>query len=215
MNTIFKFYFQTWMFWGIAAAFATTVLWQELKRWRQTLFTILWSLVIAAALVYPVLMLLNKTNSFKPQQWTLDGNAYLQVYHPDELLAMNWLDTQPLGNIVEAWGGSYTEFARVSEQTGFPTVLGWWGHEEQWRGGWYAEILSRQNAIKQLYESSSWVDTDEIIATYDIRYIYVGYLETSTYHVSLDKFNQHLKTVYQNQTVTIYEVPDEYRRVNP
>jgi YYY domain-containing protein len=215
MNTIFKFYFQTWMFWGIAAAFATTVLWNELKKWRHALFMLLWILVIGSALIYPCVMLLNKTNSFNPQQWTLDGNAYLQIYHPDELLAMNWLRTQPQGIIAEAVGDSYTEFARVSEQTGFPAVLGWPGHEDQWRGGWYTEIDNRKKEIQNLYETSSWVDADEIIATYDIRYIYVGYLETTAYHLSLDKFNQHLKTVYQNQTVIIYEVPDEFRRVNP
>jgi YYY domain-containing protein len=215
MNTIFKFYFQTWMFWGIAAAFATTVLWNELKKWRHALFTILWSLVIAAALVYPAMMVLNKTNSFKPQQWTLNGNAYLQLYHPDEVLAMNWLDTQPIGTVSEAVGGSYSEFARVSEQTGFPTVIGWVGHEQQWRGGWYTEIDQRQKDIQRLYETTSWLDAYQVIAEYNIRYVYVGYLEESTYHVSLNKFSQNLKVVYQNQSVTIYEVPEEYQRVNP
>ena len=39
MNTIFKFYFQAWILWAIAAAFATVVLWYELRKWRHTLFT--------------------------------------------------------------------------------------------------------------------------------------------------------------------------------
>ena len=214
MNTIFKFYFQTWMLWGIAAAFATTILWHELRKWRHTLFTILWVLVIGAALVYPCVMLLNKTNSFKPQQWTLDGNAYIQVYHPDEYLAMNWLKSQPMGVVAEAVGGSYTEYARVSEQTGFPTVLGWPFHEYQWRGG-YTEVGNREQDIKTLYETNDWIQADTIIAEYNIRYIYVGYLENSSYHVSSSKFDQNLQVVYQNQSVTIYEVPTVYRRVSP
>ena len=213
MNTIFKFYFQTWVFWGITAAFATVVLWNELKKWRHTLFTIAWVVVIAAALIYPAVMLLNKTNSFRPQQWTLDGNAYLQASIPDEVLAMNWLQGQTTGVIVEAVGDSYSDYARVSEHTGFPTVLGWRGHELQWRGG-ATEMGNRQQDVQTLYETSDWTKASAIIAQYNIRYIYVGNLETSSYHVSAAKFDQYLKVVYQNQTVTIYEVPDEYRRVS-
>jgi uncharacterized membrane protein len=214
MNTIFKFYFQTWLFWGMAAAFASVVLWSELKSWKHSLFTLSWLLLIGSALVYPSLMILNKTNSFQPQTWTLNGNAYIQNYRPDEALAMDWLKTQSQGIISEAVGGSYSEYARVSEQTGFPTVLGWWGHESQWRGG-NTEIGSRQQDIKNLYESVNWVEAETIIDKYDIQYIYVGYLENTTYQVSLTKFDQNLKVVYQNQSVTIYEVPQEFRRVAP
>ncbi|MHC1740876.1 MAG: DUF2298 domain-containing protein [Anaerolineaceae bacterium] len=214
MNTIFKFYFQAWMFWGIAAAFSTAVLWHELKKWRYFLFTLLWTIIIIAGLAYPALMLLNKTNAFQPQQWTLDGNAYLRIYHPDELLAMNWLKNQSIGNLSEAVGGSYSEYARVSEQTGFPTILGWPGHEGQWRGG-YSEVGNRQQDIKTLYETENWIEAETILSRYDIRYVYLGNLEASTYKVSAGKFDQNLKVVYQNQTVTIYEVPDELRRINP
>ena len=214
MNTIFKFYFQTWMFWGIAAAFATTVLWHNLKKWRHTAFTLLWALVITAALVYPITMLLNKTNSFKPQQWTLNGNAYITISNSDEALALDWLRNQPMGVIAEAVGGSYSTYARVSEQTGLPAVLGWPGHESQWRGG-STEMGNRQQDIKLLYETNDWIEADTIIARYDIRYIYIGNLENSSYHVSLDKFNENTKVVYQNQTVAIYEVPEEFRRINP
>jgi uncharacterized membrane protein len=210
MNTIFKFYFQTWMFWGIAAAFGTVVLWSELKRWKHTLFSIGWIVIILAALVYPCAMLINKTNSLRPTQWTLDGNAYFKLFHPDDALAINWLKEQPMNIVSEAVGGSYTEYARVSEQTGFPTVIGWPGHESQWRGG-ATEMGSRQQDIKTLYETDDWLKAETIIAEYNIHYIFVGYLENTTYKVSLSKFNTNLKVVYQNQTVTIYQVPDEVK----
>ena len=210
MNTIFKFYYQAWMFWGITAAFATVVLWNELKKWKNVLFSVIWIVVIGSALVYPSLMILNKTNSFKPQIWTLNGNAYINLYRPDEDLAMNWLKTQTRGTIAEAVGGSYTEYARVSEQTGFPAVLGWPGHEGQWRGG-YTEVGSREQEIKTLYESINWDEVKTIISRYGIRYIYVGYLENSTYTVSTKKFDDNLKVIYQNNSVVIYEVPEQLR----
>jgi uncharacterized membrane protein len=42
---------------------------------------------------------------------------------------------------------------------------------------------------------------------YDVRYVYLGSLERSTYQVNTEKFDQMLNIVYQNGEVTIYEVP--------
>ena len=214
MNTIFKFYFQTWMFWGVAAAFATATLWHELKGWRNWLFTFVWSVFILAALAYPTIMILNKTNSFQPSEWTLNGNAYVQKYTPDEALAMDWLKTAPMGVVVEAVGGSYSEYARVSEQTGLPSVLGWPGHELQWRGG-SGEMGSRQDDIKIIYQSTNWDEVFTLIQKYNIRYIYIGSLERNTYQLSMSKFDANLTPAYQNGTVTIYEIPESMRSSKP
>ena len=54
--------------------------------------------------------------------------------------------------MAEAVGGSYSGYACVSRLSGYPTVLGWPGHELQWRGGG-EEIGSRENDIQQLYEA--------------------------------------------------------------
>ena len=125
MNTIFKFYFQAWVFWSLAAAFISVELLSTLKRWRYMIFSLFWAVLILAGLAYPVLMVLNKTNNFSPAVWTLDGNEYISRYTPDEYLAMQWLSDKDTGIVAEAVGGSYTDFARVSTRTGFPTVLGW------------------------------------------------------------------------------------------
>ena len=47
----------------------------------------------------------------------------------------------------------------------------------------------------------------DIINRYDIRYIVVGNLERSTYRVNEEKFNSFLKPIYQQGSITIYEVP--------
>ena len=49
----------------------------------------------------------------------------------------------------------------------------------------------------------------EILKKYDIRYVYVGDLERSTYPVQEAKFQQNLIQVFQQGNVTIYEVPQE------
>jgi uncharacterized membrane protein len=195
------------MFWGIAAAYATVVLWNELKEWKGILFSIAWTVMFLGAMVYPTYSLLYQTNSFKPSVWTLDGNENFRLYQANEMAAIDWLADAPDGIVAEAVGGSYTEFARVSEQTGKQTVLGWPGHELQWRGG-MTEIGSREEDIKTLYQIDAWEVAQEIIATYDIRYIYLGNQEKSAYNVNSDKFENHLVVVYQNETVKIYQVPD-------
>jgi uncharacterized membrane protein len=108
--------------------------------------------------------------------------------------------------VAEAIGGSYTGYARISTYTGLQTVLGWPGHEAQWRGD-AAPQGSRNDAIIRLYSTTRWDEAQTIIDRYDIRYIYVGQLEYGSMPVKEEKFRAHLKTVFQQGGVTIYEVP--------
>ena len=197
MNTIFKFYFQAWIFWSIAVAFISVELFNALKRWRYMLFSIFWVILITAGMAYPVLMVLNKTNNFSPAVWTLDGNEYISRYTPDDYLAMQWLRERDTGIIAEAVGGSYTDFARISTRTGFPTVLGWPGHESQWRGG-ATEMGSRAEEIARLYETDFGDEAVLIVEKYKIRYIYLGNLERMQYNVNQSKFDTLFDMIYSN-----------------
>ncbi|MGD0707221.1 MAG: DUF2298 domain-containing protein [Anaerolineaceae bacterium] len=206
INTIFKFYFEGWISWGLAAAFASYVLWNVARKQKWgMIFAAVWCLVIAAALVYTVLGLNTFTNGFHPSTLSLDGTAF---YSSDELAGVNWLDSAPYGVVAESVGGSYSAYARVSELSGLPTVLGWTGHESQWRGG-EKEKGNREADIELLYRTNDWPTALAILQKYDIRYVYVGDLEHSTYHVVVSKFQEHLSVAYQNTSVTIYQVPDD------
>lgn len=205
MNTIFKFYFQAWIFWGIAAAFASADLFSRLKGWKLWFFNLAWIATLLAGLAYPGIMILKKTNAFNPNVWTLDGNAYIALYNPDDYAAIQWLKDQPVGIVLEAVGGSYTDYARVSTRTGFPTVLGWPGHEGQWRGG-YEEVGSREGDVRQIYETQDSVLAANLLDLYQVRYIYIGSLESNLYQVDAAKFESTLPLVYQNDGVRIFEV---------
>ncbi len=207
MNTIFKFYFQAWMFWALAVAFISVELLHTLKRWRYMVFSVVWTLLIIGGLAYPVLMVLNKTNNFNPAVWTLDGNEYIARYTPDDYAGMVWLSDKGLGVVAEAVGGSYTDYARVSTRTGFPTVLGWPGHESQWRGG-ATEMGSRYEDIARLYETDFQDEAVSILQKYNIRYVFLGNLERIQYNVNQSKLDSMLDTVYSNDSVIIYEVPE-------
>jgi uncharacterized membrane protein len=110
--------------------------------------------------------------------------------------------------VCEAVGGQYTGYARISTFSGLPSVLGWPGHVSQWRGG-AREIGSRLTDIDTIYGTSDWQTTLDLLKKYNIRYIYLGDMERSTYRVNEVKFTQHLSIIYQVGLITIYEVSEE------
>jgi YYY domain-containing protein len=231
MNTIFKFYYQAWMLWSLAAAFGVAILLQNLRGPWKWIYRIGLTLVLFMALVYPVLGLLTKTDNFQipafnqnletaraagdksPWQtaarvWTLDGGAFFDRVYPDDMSAAAWLSTASYGIIVEASkpDASYTDYSFISTYSGLPTVLGWPMHEGQWRGSFEPQG-TRQDDIRRLYETSSWAEAQTILSQYGIHYVCVGTLERSTYHLNESKFQQHLTPVFQQGQVVIYEVP--------
>ncbi len=86
-----------------------------------------------------------------------------------------------------------------------PTVLGWDNHEGQWRD--QSLQGTRHQDIETLYSTPDWFTAQQIIARYNIRYIYIGNLERNTYAINEEKFNLFLKVVFQQGNVTIYEAP--------
>lgn len=208
MNTIFKFYYQTWVVWSLAAAYAVTVLFTALTTKWKWLLRIAIVGVLLTGFAYPAFGVWYKTGKFNTAEMTLDGNAHLERYNPDEMEAIRWLRQAPLGNVVEAVGGSYNAaFARVSTLSGQPTLLGWPGHESQWRGG--DELFrGRAEDIETIYRSAGWNEILPILQRYQVRYIFVGGAENSTYKVNTAKFDANLRPVFQNAGATIYEVPE-------
>jgi hypothetical protein len=225
MNTIFKFYFQSWTFWSVAGAYALIQLWRRAspspsqhagvgqRNGRSLPFVspalgALSALLLAAGLVYTPLAVWTKTAGFQPYGGaTLDASAHLQSESPEDAAAIAWVDASLHdGPLAEAVGGQYSDFARVSTNTGIPTVLGWPGHEGQWRGG-YSEVGSREADIGELYRTTKWDVAQAILERYGIRYVYYGDLERMSYEtVGLAKFEEHLRVIYHTEGVSIFAV---------
>jgi uncharacterized membrane protein len=206
MNTIFKFYYHAWILLSVCAAYAFIRVMSEAKGRGWAIMKAGMVIILIASLVYAPIMLDIKTNGFGTlQSRTLDGNQYFKDYYPDEAQAIEWLSLKDVGVVAEAIGGSYTGYARVSILSGFPTVLGWPGHESQWRGG-DAEMGTRFEDINLLYATNDWSTAEVIIQEYGIRYIFIGNLERDTYHVSEAKFRQNLSLIYEKGSVVIFEV---------
>ncbi len=220
MNTIFKFYYQAWVVWAIAAAFGTWLLLQALKPVGKTLFGVGVALVVALGLIYPALATTTITDNWKgttrdlegKQYATLDGTAYmLTTPRAADYEAIKFLNATVKGRpvVAEAVGGSYSEYARVAAHTGLPTVIGWPFHELQWRGD--AEAFGgREDKIRVLYQAPTWTEAQPILDEFNIQYVYVGPMETGLYGADgLGKFARFMKVIYQADGVTIYERVDK------
>jgi len=232
INTVFKFYYQAWMLWSLAAAYGIAVLVQKLHGGWNIVFQVGLVLLLLVALTYPVLGILTRTDNFRLDRafslldtifndneegaktlarqelnslWTLDYFNMVKRQNPDEAAAIRWLQSAPDGVVAEAIGGSYSGYARVSTLTGLPTVLGWPGHESQWRGGGEPQG-SRQSDIETLYATPDWQTASEIIKRYNIRYVFVGNLERGE-ALREEKFQRNMQPAFQQGTVVIYEAP--------
>ena len=213
INTTFKFYYQAWLLWAIAAAYACAVLVLVPRRPWNLIYRGVLILIMMVGLTYTIFGLWTKTSGFKPAMgFTLDGTAYLLEQSPNEMSAIVWLSAAPAGVVAEAVGGSYSVYGRVSALSGQPTVLGWDFHETQWRG---SSLLlgSRQSDIRRLYCTRDWNEAQEIIDLYEIRYIFVGNLERSDFAqacpggVNEVKFMRNLAVAFQQGEVKIYLAP--------
>lgn len=206
MNTIFKFYYQAWMLWSLAASFGIAVLWSSLRSLRGILFKTFVVLLLLVGVAYPVMAFPNKTNNFNV--FSLDDFDRVRRDTVDEADAMQFLMNADYGVVAEASlnTASYSGYSRISTYTGLPAVLGWPMHEGQWRGT-YEPQGSRQDDLTMLYTTPDWFTARSIIDTYGIRYIVIGYLERTTYTVNELKFYENLTIVFQNPSVTIYEAP--------
>jgi YYY domain-containing protein len=213
MNTLFKFYYQAWVIWGTAAAFATWALWQ--RAWRRPSLAVAWSvpalLLGLGALVYP-LATLGWGQAWFSGPPALDGLAFLQESAPDEAAALVWIarNTQPRDIVLTAAGSSYDDATgRVAAVTGRPTLLGWSGsHERLWRRRSpevLDEIAARERDIPVIYTTTSPAVARQLLERYHVQYLFVGPAERRLYGgPGLDKFDAFLELVFQQGQVRIY-----------
>lgn len=138
----------------------------------------------------------------------LDGLAYLKNQNVEDYAAINWMNQNITGQpiIVEAQGDSYTDYERISANTGLPTILGWTVHEWLWRGS-YDIPAPRIEEVKTIYETADPQVAAYILQKYKTRFVYVGSLERQKYpNLSEDKFKLLGKVVFEKNNSRLYKL---------
>ncbi len=206
LNTVFKFYYQSWILFGASALFALDYLWR-----RARLATLVagagYAAMLAVALLFPYYGIRSRALEYG-QPPTLNGITHYENTLPGELAALTWLRENVEGTpvIVEAVGGQYSPqgHGRVSATTGLPTLVGWAGHQYQWRGDTPVPA-ERESAVEAIYTSNDWEQTASLLDRYNVALIYVGPLERNTYgQNAAEKFEGRLEVAYANDSVIIY-----------
>ena len=221
-NTVFKFTYQAWVLLSIGIPCllaATGPGWARLHWSIRRAWQVGGVILCGLGCLYPVLATYEKTNHFRSAENggaaylpTLDGLAYVAARYPDEYAALHWIQqhVEPQAVILEATGAPYSFFGRVAGSTGRPTVLGWGNHEALWRDQTWQSIMARQQEIEAIYNAFDKRLMRDLLAKYQVAYVYVGVLERETYNAAgLAAFAANFPIAYANAGVTIYQVAEK------
>lgn len=230
-NTIFKFYYQVWLLWGTLTPFA---LWYIVARTGGArrvgggVAAAIFALLLVGAGVYPALALrdlgLGPARSLAaptPREQTEAGREAIAWLRANAAPGSVILEAAKIENpqdvaagAAPVCGGSYNGegYAGVSAASGLPTVLGWVGHEQQWRGGdpaAAAQLTPRCADVTTIYSTADVSEARRLLDKYGVRYVYVGGLERATYPpAGLAKLEQiGAPTSFGQGEVTIYALP--------
>jgi YYY domain-containing protein len=194
--------------WLLVCLFAILFLWLLIKLGRGSssrALGVLGIISLVLGLIYPVNMIWNKTNGFAPLHgFSLDGTLSQRKMNADLFAGIDWMRSAPYGVIAEAARDDYSLYNPYSTFTGYPSVLGWPGHEDQWRGG-PALADQREADLLSLYATRDWEKAKEILNKYEVKYLVLGDLERQTYPVVPEKFEQNMKIVFQQGNMQIFQ----------
>jgi uncharacterized membrane protein len=194
-----------------------------MQRGVESLWGVGLLLLLLASAVYPLAGTYARTNHYTQRVNSLDGINYLQNctipecdYNTSgDYAAIRWLNSNVSGNpvIVEAVGDDYSSYGRISAFTGLPTIMGWVGHEYQWRVNWLnkdqnaVDFNSRGGDVISIYTDPHPAVVLNLLARYHAQYLYVGQLEQLKYQkADLHRFAAFMQVVYSANGVTIYKV---------
>jgi uncharacterized membrane protein len=174
-------------------------------------FALLSLILMMGSALFPFAGVYAKTGGFSHPAPTLDTTAYVTRGIPDVMAAVEWVqqNTMPDEIVLEAKGGSYdAQHNRMSAMTGRATLLGWDGHERQWRGEAYGKMAQgRPEAIEKIYRTASPEEISAILEEWGIDYVFVGPSEIELYGITpfrLEEIGAGMDTVFSQGQVRIF-----------
>jgi len=168
MNTVFKAYFQGWMLLALALPVLVRVA-ATTRRARA---------VLLAVLVVPALphLLSAASAPFSGRPLGLDGLRWMAA--GDRALVRALRHEPPGTSLVEAVGGAYTEYARLSAASGVPALLGWANHEGVWRGDSITpELERRRGLVDAIYHAGDPGEIRRLVEEAGVDLVAIGALE--------------------------------------
>ena len=208
MNTIFKFHYQVWIVFSITSGISLKFLLEYNLRNITRIILSISFLILATSNIYFVtasyLTKIKESSNLNPNlssinQLENDTNKY-------ELIKYLRLNSNHNDVIIETKGKSYTNDSQISSESRIPTILGWVGHQLQWRSN-HSDIYNREEDIDTFYISNDSQEIINIINKYSITMIILGPNEIEKYNInSLNKFLNISEIIYKNNDYTLLKV---------
>jgi len=203
-NTMFKFTYEAFIMLSIVAGYAIMKITSGRKNFLLLSATFILLLLV---FLYPFFAIQSYYANLKTYHG-LNGISYLKNLRAQDHSAIMFIKqnitNQPI--ILEAQGDSYTDYGRISANTGLPTILGWTVHEWLWRGS-YSVVAPRIADIKTLYETSDLTLTKKLLRQYNVSYVYIGELEKQKYeNLQEEKFAQLGEIIFEEKGTKIYQL---------
>ncbi len=209
MNTVFKFYYQAWALLGVSSAY---VLLRSIRSsFVPRSLAALGLVLMGAGMLYTPAAVVTKTSGFGSLSPTVSALEHLSMTDPDIGRAIVWVRQNVPSNaiVLEGRGESYrAEQNRISTYTGRATLLGWEGHELQWRGSSYSfQAQGRTQALETVYQKGTVREIQKVLQEWDIRYVSLGPEERRQYEISearLALLERVLDPVFSAGAIRIY-----------
>jgi len=215
LNTVFKLWLLAWValaasagsLAGLAADRVEGAAWRTWRTWRAGL-AVACAVIAIASMLTPVAIAISRTQ--EGQRPGLDATAYLDANLPGIRAAASWarasLDPRH-AVVLQSIGDSYSEASQFSVVSGVPTLLGWPGHERQWRGDLPA--VERRTQTDRIYAGAG--DPAEAARVAGVTHVYVGVLERDKYGAAVASRFAGWRMAYGDEHGAIFEVPEDAR----
>jgi len=236
MNTLFKFYIQTWVIMGVAAGAALPWLMDRAARWRRG-WRWLWvaslGILLALGLIFPILGTKSRVNDRfpgpRPPRTTLDGMAFMSVgeyswpnagntielkYDYD---AIRWLQENVTGTPVMAEAPAswyqvngqqvgYDYYRAGGLRVGSLTGLPILLGQHQGEQRYGWQVGPREQKSREFWQTTDLDRTRQIINELHIDYVYVGQLERILF--SPEQLGKFDAMVQSGEAEVVYQNPE-------
>ena len=223
LNSVFKFWYAAWPLLAVGGAAGLALALDRAPRPRLrsllprgdprtlaapalALLGVVAALLWLGSLLYAPAAAVSRSR--EGQQRGLDGLAYLDRSDAGAAGALRWIEAELDGErhiLLEAVGRDYGPGNVVSAASGVPTLLGWPGHELQWRGD--PPLAARQSVVDQIYRAGSSAAAQALAAANGVTHVYLGAEERRQYGADvLDRFAA-WPTVFEAPGTRIVAVP--------
>jgi uncharacterized membrane protein len=216
MNTLFKFFNQVWVLWGILAAIAVPRIFSgwvgqsQRRSWAGRIGRWVWAgvfgLLLAASLAYPILgtpaRLDQRMVGWRPPIGTLngldfmrngaytwpDGNNQIDLSYEHD--ALEWLLDNVHGNatLLESSEVEYYRAwgSKIASNTGLSGLKGM--HEQEQRHA--DDVGTRDGLHRELWTNMDTARTEQLLDELQVDLIYIGQLERFLHPDGVAKFDQ-------------------------